>query len=74
MRTGLLARKIGMTAIFDKSGVRVPVTVLDVNNLQVVSHKTQETDGYNAIQLGIGLAKVKNVTSHFGILAGIPRH
>ena len=62
MRTGLLARKIGMTAILKDKGMRVPVTVLQVKSLQVVAHKTQDRDGYNALQLGTSTAKVKNVS------------
>ena len=62
MRTGLLARKIGMTSIFEDKGGRVPVTVLQIKDLQVVGHKVYERDGYNAVQLGFGNAKVKNIT------------
>jgi len=62
MRTGLLARKVGMTRIFQEKGEQVPVTVLQLDNLQVVAHKTVEKDGYSAVQLGMGKAKVKNVT------------
>jgi large subunit ribosomal protein L3 len=61
-RTGLLARKLGMTRIFREDGTHVPVTVLQVSELQVVAAKTQEKDGYTAVQLGLGKAKVKNVT------------
>ena len=62
MRTGLLAKKLGMTRIFRDDGTHVPVTVLHLDNLQVVSARTQEVDGYTAVQLGWGRAKVKNVT------------
>ena len=62
MRTGLIARKVGMTRVFDENGKHVPVTVLEVNNLQVVQKKTVETDGYNAIQLGWGSQKASRVT------------
>ena len=62
MRTGLLAKKIGMTALFEDKGSRIPVTVLQLENLQVVAHKTTKKDGYNALQLGFGFTKVKNVT------------
>ncbi len=62
MRTGLLAEKLGMTRIFTDEGNHVPVTVLKVDNCQVVAVRTQEKDGYTAVQLGIGAAKVKNVT------------
>ena len=62
MRTGLLAKKLGMTRIFKEDGTHVPVTVLHLDELQVVASRTTETDGYNAVQLGCGRAKVKNVT------------
>ena len=62
MRTGLLAKKLGMTRIFKEDGTHVPVTVLHLDELQVVAARTTETDGYNAVQLGWGRAKVKNVT------------
>jgi large subunit ribosomal protein L3 len=62
LRTGLLAKKLGMTRIFKEDGTHVPVTVLQVDQLQVVAAKTEEKDGYSAVQLGYGRAKVKNVT------------
>ena len=62
MRTGLLARKLGMTRVFTEEGGHVPVTVLRVDNCQVVAVRTTETDGYTAVQLGVGTAKVKNVS------------
>ena len=62
MRTGLIARKLGMTRAFHDDGSHVPVTVLKVDNCQVVAVKTAERDGYCALQLGIGAAKVKNVS------------
>jgi large subunit ribosomal protein L3 len=62
MRTGLLARKLGMTRLFKEDGTHVPVTVLHLDSLQVVATRTQEKDGYTALQLGWGKAKVKNVT------------
>jgi large subunit ribosomal protein L3 len=61
-RTGLLARKLGMTRIFRDDGTHVPVTVLQLDGLQVVAQRTAEKDGYDAVQLGLGKAKVKNVT------------
>ena len=61
-RTGLLAKKLGMTRIFQDDGTHVPVTVLHLDGLQVVAQRTEETDGYTAVQLGWGKAKVKNVT------------
>ncbi len=62
MRTGLIAQKLGMTRIFAEDGSHVPVTVLKVDNCQGVDVRTQEKHGYNAVQLGIGKAKVKNVS------------
>ncbi len=62
MRTGLIAEKVGMTRVFDDAGAHVPVTVLKVDNCQVVAQRTAERDGYTAVQLGIGKAKVKNVS------------
>src|SRR6266480_3876257 len=62
MRTGLIAQKLGMTRVFTGEGNHVAVTVLRVANCQVVAQRTQETDGYTALQLGVGAAKTKNVT------------
>jgi len=62
MRTGLIAKKLGMSRIFEANGVHVPVTVLSVDNLMVVDVKTQERDGYTAVQLGTGVVKAKNVS------------
>ena len=62
MRTGLIAKKLGMSRIFETDGTHVPVTVLSVDGLQVVNVKTAEKDGYNAVQLGTGAIKAKNVT------------
>lgn len=62
MRTGLIARKVGMTRIFSETAEHVPVTVLQLENCQVVGVRTQEKDGYTAVQLGAGKAKVKNVS------------
>jgi large subunit ribosomal protein L3 len=61
MRTGLIARKEGMTRIFAEDGRQIPVTVLKVDNCQVVAIRTEEKDGYTALQLGAGVAKAKNV-------------
>jgi len=61
LRTGLLAKKLGMTRIFREDGSHVPVTVLHLDGLQVVAARTVETDGFAAVQLGWGKAKVKNV-------------
>ncbi len=62
LRTGLLAKKLGMTRIFKDDGSHVPVTVLHLDQLQVVATRTEAKDGYSAVQLGWGKAKVKNVT------------
>jgi len=62
LRTGILAKKLGMTRIFREDGTHVPVTVLQLDQLQVVATKTEAKDGYNAVQLGLGKVKVKNVT------------
>jgi large subunit ribosomal protein L3 len=62
MRTGLIAQKLGMTRQFTEAGDHVPVTVLKIDNCQVVAVRTAEKDGYTAVQLGVGKAKVKNVT------------
>jgi large subunit ribosomal protein L3 len=62
MRTGLIAKKLGMTRLFKEDGTHVPVTVLHLDNVQVVDVRTQERDGYTAVQLGLGHAKVKNVS------------
>src|SRR5437764_3410108 len=62
MRTGLIAQKLGMTRVFTGEGNHVAVTVLRVANCQVIAQRTQERDGYTAVQLGVGAAKVKNVT------------
>jgi large subunit ribosomal protein L3 len=62
MRTGLIALKLGMTRQFSEAGDHMPVTVLRVDNCQVVAVRTAEKDGYTAVQLGSGKAKVKNVS------------
>lgn len=61
MRSGVIAQKVGMTRIFTDAGEHVPVTVLKMDGCQVVAHRTKEQNGYSAVQLGIGKAKVKNV-------------
>ncbi|WP_445681091.1 50S ribosomal protein L3 [Radicibacter daui] len=61
-RTGVVAQKVGMTRVFDEQGAHVPVTVLKLDNLQVTAVKTAETDGYTAVQLGAGTAKVKRTS------------
>lgn len=62
MRTGLIAQKLGMSRIFTEVGEHVPVTLLKVDSCQVVAKKTEAEHGYDAIQLGVGKAKVKNVS------------
>ena len=62
MRTGLIAKKLGMSRIFETDGTHVPVTVLAVDGLEVVDVRTQERDGYTAVQLGTGSIKAKNVS------------
>lgn len=61
MRTGVLAQKKGMTRVFDEFGQHVPVTVLQIENLQVTAQRTKEKNGYTAVQLGLGKAKAKRV-------------
>lgn len=62
MRTGLIAQKLGMSRVFAADGSHVPVSVLSVAGCQVVAQRTPEKDGYAALQLGLGAAKVKNVS------------
>ena len=57
MRSGLVAQKVGMTRVFNAAGNHVPVTVLQVDDAQVVAQRTQEKDGYTAIQVGVGVRK-----------------
>jgi len=70
MRTGVIAKKMGMTRLFQEDGRHVPVTVLALDNVQVVSRKVADGDGYVAVQLGAGTRKAKNMTKpergHFG--------
>jgi large subunit ribosomal protein L3 len=61
MRSGLIAQKLGMTRVFADDGSHVPVTVLKVDGCHVVAQRTRDNDGYDAVQLGAGAAKVKNV-------------
>ncbi len=61
MRTGVIAKKIGMTRLFQDDGRHVPVTVLSLEGCQVVSVREMERDGYVAVQLGAGTARAKNV-------------
>ncbi|MBV8909084.1 MAG: 50S ribosomal protein L3 [Sphingomonas sp.] len=70
MRTGVIAKKMGMTRLFQEDGRHVPVTVLALDNVQVVARKNADDDGYVALQLGAGTKKAKNMTKpergHFG--------
>src|SRR5690348_3621394 len=61
-RTGLVAQKVGMTRLFTGEGDQVPVTVLKVDECRVIAQRTADTNGYTAIQIGVGKAKVKNVS------------
>ena len=70
MRTGVIAKKMGMTRLFQEDGRHVPVTVLQLDGLQVISRRETDRDGYTAVQLGAGVAKAKNLSKpergHFG--------
>jgi large subunit ribosomal protein L3 len=70
MRTGVIAKKLGMTRFFDEDGAHVPVTVLSLEGCQVTAQRTKEKDGYVALQLGAGSKKAKNeskaMRGHFG--------
>ena len=63
MRSGVIAKKLGMTRLFLEDGKQVPVTVLQLDALQVVAQRTADRDGYTAVQLGAGSAKAKNTTA-----------
>ncbi|MEK9718916.1 MAG: 50S ribosomal protein L3 [Candidatus Puniceispirillum sp.] len=77
MRSGVIARKVGMTRVFDDNGLHVPVTVLKLDNVQVVAVRDKEKDGYTALQLGAGLAKAKNTSKpmrgHFAKAKVLPK-
>ena len=62
MRTGVIAKKMGMARFFDEAGVHVPVTVLSLEGCQVTGHRTKDKDGYVALQLGAGAKKPKNTS------------
>ncbi|WOC17145.1 50S ribosomal protein L3 [Pseudochrobactrum sp. MP213Fo] len=62
MRSGVIAQKLGMTRVYNDAGEHVPVTVLRMENCHVVAQRTVEKNGYTAVQLGVGLAKVKNTS------------
>ena len=77
MRSGVIAQKVGMTRVFTDAGEHVPVTVLKVDNCQVVAHRTKDKNGYTALQVGVGAAKVKNVSAaqrgHFAVAQVEPK-
>ena len=77
MRSGVIAKKMGMTRVFRDDGRHVPVTVLALENNQVVSVRTTERDGYVAVQIGAGTKKAKNTTKpergHFGAASVEPK-
>ena len=60
MRSGVIAQKVGMTRVYNDAGEHIPVTVLRLENCQVVAQRTEEKNGYSAVQVGVGRAKVKN--------------
>ena len=77
MRSGVIAQKLGMTRIFNDAGEHVPVTVLKMDKCQVVAQRTNEKNGYTAVQLGVGTVKVKNVSKgqrgHFAVAKVEPK-
>src|SRR5690242_8976427 len=62
MRSGVIAQKVGMTRIFTDAGEHIPVTVLKLDNCQVIAHRTNEKNGYTALQLGVGKRKAARLT------------
>ncbi|MGD9915045.1 MAG: 50S ribosomal protein L3 [Rhizobiaceae bacterium] len=62
MRSGVIAQKVGMTRVYNDAGEHIPVTVLRMESCQVVAQRTEEKNGYTAVQLGVGLARVKNTS------------
>jgi len=77
MRSGVIAQKVGMTRVYNDAGEHVPVTVLRMESCQVVAQRTVEKNGYTAVQLGAGQAKVKNTTKalrgHFAVASVEPK-
>ncbi|MFC4732627.1 50S ribosomal protein L3 [Salipiger abyssi] len=77
MRSGVIAKKVGMTRLFMEDGKQIPVTVLQLEGCQVVAQRTAEKDGYTAVQLGSGSVKAKNVTKamrgHFAVAKVEPK-
>jgi len=78
MRTGVIAKKLGMTRLFDETGTHVPVTVLSLEGCQVTAQRTKAKDGYVALQLGAGAKKPKNTSKaergHFAKALVEPKH
>ena len=78
MRSGVIAQKLGMTRVYNDAGEHVPVTVLRMENCHVVAQRTVEKNGYTAVQLGVGIAKVKNTSKamrgHFAKAEVEPRN
>ena len=62
MRSGVIAQKVGMTRVFTEAGEHIPVTVLKLDNVQVMAHRTSEKNGYTALQLGAGHRKPSRLT------------
>jgi large subunit ribosomal protein L3 len=77
MRSGVIAQKVGMTRVYNDAGEHVPVTVLKLENCQVVAQRTEDKNGYTALQLGAGTVKVKNVSKpmrgHFAVAQVEPK-
>ncbi|GAK71237.1 MULTISPECIES: 50S ribosomal protein L3 [Rhizobium/Agrobacterium group] len=77
MRSGVIAQKVGMTRVYNDAGEHIPVTVLRLDNVQVVSQRTEDKNGYTAVQLGAGQSKVKNTTKalrgHFAAASVEPK-
>ncbi len=77
LRSGVIAKKVGMTRLFMDDGKQIPVTVLQLDNLQVVAQRTADKDGYSAVQLGAGAAKAKRVSKamrgHFAAASVAPK-
>ncbi len=77
LRSGVIAKKVGMTRLFMDDGKQIPVTVLQLDNLQVVAQRTADKDGYSAVQLGAGTAKAKRVSKamrgHYAAVSVAPK-
>ena len=77
MRSGVIAQKVGMTRLFTDAGEHIPVTVLKLDGCQVVAHKTQDKNGYTALQLGAGTAKANRVSraerQRFAVAQVVPK-